>query len=96
MVTLRRLAFILGLVVLVLVAAVFAYTNPEPIAIDVGIARFERVPMAAAFAIVLTLGWIVGLLSAAAALWRSAAEKRRLRQDLEYAAAELRTRREAP
>ena len=96
MVTLRRLAFTAGLAVLVLLAAVFAYTNPEPIDVDVGFTRFERVPMAAAFAVVLALGWVVGLMSAAAALWRSAAEKRRLRQDLEYAAAELRTRRETP
>jgi hypothetical protein len=95
-VKLRRLAFTAGLAVLVLLAAVFAYTNPQPIDIDVGFTRFERVPMAAAFAAVLALGWVVGLMSAAAALWRSAAEKRRLRQDLEYAAAELRTRRETP
>lgn len=95
MVALRRLAFTAGVVVLVLLAAVFAYTNPEPIDVDVGFTRFERVPMAAAFAIALALGWLVGLMSAAAALWRAAAERRRLRHDLEYATAELRAKREA-
>jgi hypothetical protein len=46
------------------------------------------------FAVVLGFGWLLGLLTAGAALWRGAAEKRRLRQDLEHARAELRTRRE--
>jgi hypothetical protein len=48
--------------------------------------------MAVAFAIVLVLGWLLGLLSAGIALWRSAGEKRRLKQDLQYAEAESRTR----
>ena len=48
--------------------------------------------MAVAFAVVVAFGWLLGLLSAGIALWRSAREKRRLRQDLKYAEAELRTR----
>ena len=92
MVTLRRLAFVAVLLVLMLMTGVFAYSNPQPIDIDVGVARFEQVSMAAAFAIVLALGWLLGLLSAGIALWRSAGEKRRLKQDLQYAEAELRTR----
>ena len=92
MVTLRRLAFVAVLLVLMLLTGVFAYSNPEPIDIDVGFMRFEQVPMAAAFAIVLALGWLLGLLSAGIALWRSAGEKRRLKQDLQYAEAELRAR----
>ena len=71
---------------------VFAYSNPDPIDVDIGLMRFEQVSMAIAFAIVLTVGWLFGLLSAAIALWRSAGEKRRLRQDLKYAEAELQTR----
>lgn len=79
-----------------LLTGVFAYSNPEPIDIDVGFARFERVSMAAAFATVLVIGWLLGILSAVVALWRSAGEKRRLRQDLKYAEAELRTRPPSP
>jgi hypothetical protein len=75
-----------------LMTGVFAYSNPEPIDIDVGVLRFEQVSMAAAFAITLAVGWLLGLVSAGIALWRSAGEKRRLRQDLKYAEAELRTR----
>ena len=48
--------------------------------------------MAVAFTIVLSVGWLLGVLSAALALVRSAGEKRRLKQDLKYAEAELRTR----
>jgi uncharacterized membrane protein YciS (DUF1049 family) len=88
-VTLRRIAFVLVLIVFMLAAAVFAYSNPQPIAVDVGLVRFERVSLAVAFAVVFAFGWAFGLLSAALALWRTAAEKRRLRNDLRYAETEL-------
>ena len=96
MVTLRRLVFVAVLLVLILLTGVFAYSNPQPIDVDVGLVRFEQVSMAAAFAIVLALGWLLGVLSAGLALWRSAGEKRRLKQDLQYAEAELRTRQTSP
>jgi uncharacterized integral membrane protein len=71
---------------------VFAYSNPQSIDIDVGFTRFEGVPMAVAFAVTLALGWLLGVLSAGLALWRSKGEKRRLKQDLKFTEAELRTR----
>jgi len=52
--------------------------------------------MAVAFAVTLILGWLFGVLSAGMALWRSAGEKRRLKQDLKYAEAELRARPPTP
>ncbi len=88
----RRLAFAATLVSLVLLTGVFAYSNPQPIDIDVGFTRFEQVPMAVAFAVVLALGWLIGVFSAGLALWRSAGEKKRLKRDLQYAEAELRAR----
>jgi protein-S-isoprenylcysteine O-methyltransferase Ste14 len=90
--TLRRLAFAAVLVVLMLLTGVFAYSNPQPVDIDIGLTRFEQVSLALAFAITLALGWLLGVLSASFALWRSAGEKRRLKQDLEYAETELRAR----
>jgi uncharacterized membrane protein YciS (DUF1049 family) len=96
LVTLRRIAFAAVLIILMLLAGVFAYSNPAPIDIDVGFTRFEQVSMAAAFAIVLAVGWVLGVVSAALALLRSAGEKRRLRQDLKYAEAESNTRRISP
>lgn len=89
---LRRLGFVAVLALLMLLTGVFAYSNPEPIDIDLGLARFEQVSMAVAFAIALGVGWLFGVLSAGLALWRSAGEKRRLKQDLKHAEAELRTR----
>jgi uncharacterized integral membrane protein len=93
---LRRLAFAAVLALLLLAIGIFAYSNPEPIDVDVGVTRFQQVPMAVAFAIVLTLGWLLGVLTAALALVRSAGEKRRLKQDLKYAEAELRARPPGP
>jgi uncharacterized membrane protein YciS (DUF1049 family) len=89
---LRRLAFAVVLLALLLLTGVFAYSNPQPIAIDIGLTRFEQVSMALAFAITLALGWLFGVVSAGLALWRSQGEQRRLRQDLKYAESELRAR----
>ena len=92
----RRLAFAAILITLILLTGVFAYSNPQPIDVDVGFTRFEQVPMAIAFAVALAIGWLAGVLSAGLALWRSAGEKRRLKQDLKYAEAELRARPPSP
>jgi uncharacterized membrane protein YciS (DUF1049 family) len=92
---LRRLAFVVLLLALMLLAAVFAHSNPQPIDVDVGLFRIEQVPMAIVFAVVLAIGWLFGLLSASMALWRSANERRRLRQDLRYTEAELNAARQA-
>jgi uncharacterized membrane protein YciS (DUF1049 family) len=96
LVTLRRIAFLLGLSVFMLAAAVFVYSNPQPITLDVGFARFEQVSLAGAFAVVFACGWLFGLLSAGLALWRNAGEKRRLRRELRYAEAELGSARALP
>ena len=96
MVTLRRIAFVLLLIVLMLLAAVFAYSNPQPIDVDIGIARLEQISMAAAFFAVFVCGWLFGLLTAGLALLRSAGEARRLRRDLRHAETELGTLRGAP
>ena len=96
MVTLRRIAFVLALIVFMFAAAVFAYSNPQPITVDVGFVRLEQVSLASAFAVVFACGWLFGLLSAGLALWRTAGEKRRLRRDLRYAEAELTTVRALP
>jgi uncharacterized integral membrane protein len=88
----RRLAYAGVLIALLLLAGVFAYSNPQPIDVDVGLMRFEQVSMAVAFALALAVGWLLGVLSAGLALWRCAGEKRRLKQDLKYAESELRAR----
>ena len=79
-----------------LLAAVFAYTNPEPIDIDIGLTRLEQVSMSIAFAVAFACGWVFGLISAGLALLRTAGEKRRLRKELKYAEAELNSLRGLP
>jgi putative membrane protein len=94
--TLRRILFAALSIALMLLAAMFAYSNPTPIDIDLGFVKLERVSAALAFAVVFVAGWLFGLLTVALTLWRSATEKRRLRKSLRHAEAELSTLRSAP
>ena len=96
MVTVRKLGLILALLFAVLVAAVFAYNNPEQIAIDLGVARIEGVPVPVAFVVCLAVGWVFGLVSAGAALLRMSRERRRLRRELKLAEAEVKSLRSLP
>jgi uncharacterized integral membrane protein len=89
--TLRRILFATLSIVLMLLAAMFAYSNPAPIDVDIGFIKLERVPLALAFAFVFVAGWLFGLLTVALTMWRSATEKRRLRKTLRHAEAELTT-----
>ncbi len=92
----RKTALILALLLAVLVAAVFAYNNPEQIAIDVGFARIEAVPVPVAFVVCLAIGWVFGLISAGVALMRMSRERRRLRRELKLAEAEVKSLRSLP
>jgi putative membrane protein len=92
----RKLLFGLVLLVFVLLAGVFAYNNPDTIAVDVGFVRLEGVSMVAAFGVVFVLGWVFGLLSAGLALLRMAGERHRLRRDLKFAETELSSLRSLP
>ena len=91
MATLRRLVLGILLLFFMLLAAVFAYSNPEPIDIDIGVMKITQVSMSIAFAVVFAMGWIFGLISAGAALLQAAGERRRLRKDLRFAETELNT-----
>jgi uncharacterized integral membrane protein len=92
----RKLSYAAVAVLFLLAAAIFAYSNPEPIPVDVGFARFEAVPMTIAFACAFGLGWAFGLLCAGVALLRMAKDRRRLRRDLRFAEVELSTLRSLP
>lgn len=96
MVTVRKAALVLALLLAVLVAAVFAYNNPEEIAVDVGFMRIEGVPVPVAFVVCLAIGWVFGLISAGVALLRMSRERRRLRRELKLAEAEVKTLRSLP
>jgi uncharacterized integral membrane protein len=84
------------LIVLVLIAAVFAYNNPESIAVDIGLMRLDNVPKSIAFATAFALGWLFGLVTAALALLRMLNERRRMKRGLRFAEAEVRGLRSLP
>jgi putative membrane protein len=94
--TLRKGLYIVLLLLFVLIAAVFAYSNPDPIAVDLGIARFEDVSMALAFSCAFVVGWIFGLVTAGVALLRMAGERHRLKRNLKFAEAEISSLRNLP
>ena len=96
MATIRKLAYIVVAAFFVLVAALFAYGNPDPITIDIGLARLENVSMTVAFACAFGLGWLFGLACAGLALLRMMRERQRLRRDLRFAETELSTLRALP
>jgi hypothetical protein len=94
--TLRKILYGLLALGLVGLVVVFAYSNPEPLAIDLGFVRFESVSLALFAVCVFGLGWLFGLASAAVALLRAARERRRMQRDMKIAEAELRALRSLP
>lgn len=96
MTLLRKALFVAVLVVLVCVAAVFAYNNPDPVTLDIGLARFENISMTLVLACAFAIGWLFGLASVGYALMRTAADKRRLRRELRNAESEVASLRSMP
>jgi uncharacterized membrane protein YciS (DUF1049 family) len=93
---LRRTLFIALLLLFVSLAVLLSWTNPDPISLDVGLIRFEQVSLTLVLSVAFAAGWLFGLLSAAMALARSAAQRRRLRRELSVAEGELRGLRSLP
>ena len=93
---LRKVLFVAVLIILVCIAAVFAYNNPEPVTVDIGVARFDDISLTLALACAFALGWVVGLASAGLALIRMVAEKRRIRRQLRTAETEVASLRTLP
>lgn len=94
--TARKTALLLVLLLVALLTAVFAYNNPDRIAIDIGFTRIEDASMSLAFTVCFALGWLFGIISAGVALVRMAGERRRLRRDLKLAEAEVSSLRSLP
>jgi len=94
--TVRRVALIVGLLLAVLLTAVFAYNNPARVPIDLGVVRIEAVPVPLALAVCLAIGWVLGLASAGTAVLRISRERRRLRRELRLAEAEVKSLRSLP
>ena len=92
----RKIGLFLTLLLVVLIAAVFAYNNPGSLDVDVAFTRFEDVSVPVAFSAVFAVGWLCGLVFAGAAVLRMAGERRRLRRKLRLAEAEVSSLRSLP
>ena len=92
----RRTAVIVFIVLIVLLAAVFAFNNPVRVPLDLGVVRLENVPVTLALTVALAVGWGLGLLSAGTAVLRVGAERRRLKRELRLAESEVKSLRSLP
>ncbi|MGD8340659.1 MAG: lipopolysaccharide assembly protein LapA domain-containing protein [Gammaproteobacteria bacterium] len=88
-VVLRRLAIIAIAVVFVLIAAVFAYGNQEPIDLDIGIMRIEEISLTIVLAFTFVFGTCFGVVISAGAMLKHFRERRSLRRELRRAETEL-------
>jgi uncharacterized membrane protein YciS (DUF1049 family) len=88
-VALRRLAIAAIAVVSVLIAAVFAYGNQEPIDLDIGIMRLEDVSLTVVLAVTFALGACFGAIVSAGAMLKHYRERRSLRRELRRTETEL-------
>jgi uncharacterized membrane protein YciS (DUF1049 family) len=95
-VALRRLAIAAIVVVFVLIAAVLAYSNQEPIDLDIGIARLEDVSLTVALAVTFAAGAVFGGLLSAFAMLKHFRERRSLRRELRRTETELKNLRSLP
>lgn len=96
LVALRRLAIFVIAVIFVLIAAVFAYGNQEPISIDIGFMRIEDVSLTVALAFTFVGGAVFGAVISSFAILKHMRERRALRRELRRTEAELATLRSLP
>lgn len=96
LVALRRLTVITIVVIFVVIAAVLAYGNPEPISVDIGVMRIEEVSLAVTLALTFVFGAIFGAAFSVTALVRHSRERRALRRELSRVQREFNQLRRSP
>ena len=79
-----------------LIAAVFAYGNPEPISLDIGLTRFDEVSLTIVLAVTFVAGALFGAFFFGFTLFRHYRERRSLRRSLMRAESELASLRRLP
>jgi uncharacterized integral membrane protein len=88
-VALRRLAIVAIAAIAVLVAAVFAYGNQEPVDVDVGVLILEDVSLTVVLTVTFVLGACFGGLFSVGAMLKHLRERRLLRRELRRTETEL-------
>lgn len=96
MVVLRRLTIAAIVILFVLIAAIFAYGNQEPIDLDIGIMRLQNVSLTVTLAVTFVAGAVFGGLFSALAMLKHFRERRSLRRELKRTEAELQNLRSLP
>lgn len=92
----RTLLTIVLVVVVALVAAVFATQNPGVVTLDLGAFELVDARVSVAFIVTFALGWAFGLVCCSYALLRLAHQRRRLRRKLAASEAEVSSLRSLP
>lgn len=96
MVAFRRLAIVIIAVLFVLIAAVFAYGNQEPIDLDIGIMRFEDISLTVTLTLTFVAGAAFGAFFSTFAMLKQVRERRSLKRELRRTEAELENLRSLP
>ena len=91
----RSLLMLLAVVLMLLIVVVFALGNPGTIELDLAFGKYE-VKTALAFAVAVAGGWLWGVLSVTAYVFKLWGEKRALRRKIKLADAELNNLRALP
>ena len=91
----RTIIFLILVIVVFLVAAVFAYLNPGTVQLDLAFANVEP-EKSLAFVLTLALGWLFGALSATVLVLKLMRERRKLRKQARLAEAEADNLRSMP
>jgi putative membrane protein len=92
---LRYVVFIMIVLVVFMVAVVFAAINPAPMTLDLAFAELE-VQTSLALVSFLAAGWLFGLLCAGFLLLKFLGERRQLRKALQLAESEVSSLRSMP
>jgi uncharacterized integral membrane protein len=92
-VALRRLIVVAIAILFLLIAAVLAYVNPDPIALDIGLMRFDEVSLSLVLVAAFAAGAIFGGAVLSLTLLNHYRERRGLRRHLKRAERELQTTR---
>ena len=91
----RKLLFILLVLVGLIVAVVFASMNTQVVTLELAFSR-QDMPISLALSAAFLFGWLFGLLCAGLVLLKSANDRRKLRRSLSLAEEEVRTLRSMP
>lgn len=91
----RTVLFVVLFVIVVLLAAAFAWLNPGPVSLNLIVGEYE-IAKSQAFVLTLALGWILGAISASFLVLKLLRDRRKLRREVRLVEAEADNLRSLP